>query len=91
MHIYFNSMAVRSPQGAEEGDQAAVARGAEVRRRLLQAGQSTEVSGRDVGAVQSATEGQSALIRQWSDSPRNEPPPADKRINPPKGEELDLA
>ena len=90
MYIYFNSMAVRAAQGAADGDQAAVARG-EIRRRLLQAGQSPEAAGQNARAVQSATEEQSALIRQWSDSPRNEAPPADKRINPPRGEELDLA
>jgi hypothetical protein len=91
MHIYFNSMAVRSAQEAADADQAAVAGGAEIRRRLLRAGQSVGAAGQNTGTVQGVTEDQSALIGQWSDSPRSEAPPKDKRINPPKGEELDLA
>jgi hypothetical protein len=84
MHIHLNGVGMQSAYGAANNERAAAAeRAAEVRKRLLKAGQSTEASS-DSG------DGVSLLIGQWTDSRHSEVLPAAQYHEAAEGDDPDF-
>lgn len=70
MHIHLSGVGMQSAYGAGSSERAAAAeRAAEVRKRLLKAGQSA-------GSISDSGDGVSLLIGQWTDSRHSEVLPA---------------
>jgi hypothetical protein len=85
MHIHLSGISMQSAYGAANSERAAAAeRAAEVRKRLLKAGQNAE-AGSDSG------DGVSLLIGQWTDSRHSEVLPPAQYHEAAEGDDPDFA
>jgi hypothetical protein len=83
MHIHLGGVGMQSAAGAESSERAAE-RAAEVRRRLLKAGQSAS-------APSDSGDGVPLLIGQWTDSRHSEVLPAAQYRDAAEGDDPDFA
>jgi hypothetical protein len=85
MHIHLSGVGVPAAYGAANSERAAAdKRAAEVRRRLLKAGQSA-------GAAAGSSDGETLLIGQWTDSRHSEVLPAAEYRDAAEGDDPDFA
>jgi len=84
MHIHLSGVGMQSAYGTANNERTAAAeRAAEVRKRLLKAGQSA-------GTVSDSGDGVTLLIRQWTDSRHSEVLPPAQYHEAAEGEDPDF-
>jgi hypothetical protein len=89
MHIHMSGAGMQSAYGAANSERAGAAeRAAEVRKRLLKAGQNSGAMG--AGPVPDSSDGVTLLIGQWTDSRHSEVLPAAQYREAVEGEEPDF-